>query len=132
LTPESHVDTEQPTASRNPLQLLAALQMATLFQLVIFLVNTAREVFGDAGVLTTAAVLGLTDVDALTLSMAREVARNAAVDTAASAIAIGILANTVLKTGIALVLGSRRFRLIAGGALALVIVAAGFSIALAR
>jgi uncharacterized membrane protein (DUF4010 family) len=132
LTPESCVDTEQPTASRNSLQLLAALQMATLFQLVIFLVNTAREVFGDAGVLTTAAVLGLTDVDALTLSMAREVARNAAVDTAALAIAIGILANTALKTGIALVFGSRRFRLIAGGTLALVGVSAVVSIALVR
>ena len=80
----------------------------------------------------TAAVLGLTDVDALTLSMAREVARNAAVDTAALAIAIGILANTALKTGIALVLGSRRFRLIAGGTLALVVVSAVVSIALAR
>ncbi len=74
--------------------------------------------------------LGLTDVDALTLSMAREVARNAAIDTAAFAIAIGILANTALKTGIALVLGSPRFRLIAGGTLALVIVAAVLSIAL--
>ena len=132
LTPESSGDTEQPIASRNPLQLLAALQLATLFQLVIFLVNTAREVFGDAGVLTTAAVLGLTDVDALTLSMAREVARNAVVDTAALAIATGILANTVLKTGIALVLGSRRFRLIAGATLALVAVFAIVSIALVR
>jgi uncharacterized membrane protein (DUF4010 family) len=53
-----HGDAEPPVASRNPLQLLAALQMAAVFQLVIFLVNAARARFGAAGVQTTAAGLG--------------------------------------------------------------------------
>jgi uncharacterized membrane protein (DUF4010 family) len=55
----------------NPLQLAAALQMAVLFQAVLMVVHGARELWGTSGVFTSAAVLGLTDVDALTISMAR-------------------------------------------------------------
>ena len=71
---------------------------------------------GDAGTLATAAVLGLTDVDALTLSMAREVAPKGGLDTAALAIAIGVVANTFVKMTVALILGGPRFRTINGTA----------------
>jgi len=119
-----------PAAERNPLQLVAALQMAALFQAVIMAVNLARTTFGQAGVLTTAAVLGLTDVDALTVSMAREIAPSVSLDTAALAIAVGVLANTTLKFAIALLFGASAFRRIAGGALALLMAALTASIAL--
>jgi uncharacterized membrane protein (DUF4010 family) len=55
----------------NPLQLSAAVQMALLFQAVIMVVGLARARWGQAGMFSTAAVLGLTDVDALTVSMWR-------------------------------------------------------------
>ena len=99
---------------------------------IILLVHAARAAFGAAGVLTTAAALGLTDVDALTMSMARDVGRTGSVDTAAAAIAIGILANASLKTGIALVFGSSRFRVIVGTTLGFVVLSAVISFALAR
>lgn len=101
----------------NPLQLGSALQMAALFQVVLWGVYLARQTWGESGVLTSAAVLGLTDVDALTISMTRGVAQNAGVEIAATAIAVGVLSNTLLKMGLAVVLGSARFRAIAGGAL---------------
>jgi len=85
-------------------------------------VHVARERGGQSGVLTTAAILGLTDVDALTVSMAKGAA-GAAPAAAALAIAVGVLSNTVMKLGLALVLGSPRFKAIAGGALALMLVA---------
>jgi uncharacterized membrane protein (DUF4010 family) len=103
----------------NPLQLGAALQMAVLFQVVLWGVYLAREAWGESGVLASAAILGLTDADALTLSMARGVARTSGPAVAALAIAVGVLSNTVLKTGLAVFLGSARFRLMAGGALLL-------------
>jgi uncharacterized membrane protein (DUF4010 family) len=112
----------------NPLQLGAALQMAVLFQLVLMLVHLARVTRGAAGVYTSAAVLGLTDVDALTLSMARDVARAISLETAARAIAIGVLANTLLKTGIAVVFGATAFRVIVAGTLAAMAVASALSI----
>ena len=109
---------------RNPLQLGAALQMALLFQIVMIAVHVARQVWGQVGVVTSAAVLGLTDVDALTMSMARSVAEPESLQLAAAAIAIGVLANTVLKLTVVLVFGEPRFRAFAGGTLAVMVVTA--------
>jgi uncharacterized membrane protein (DUF4010 family) len=107
---------------RNPLQLTAALQMAVLFQGVLMAVYAVREFWGASGVLTSAAVLGLTDVDALTVSMVRDVAQTISPAVAATAIAIGVLMNTAMKLGLTLVFGSRAFKMIAGAALALMLV----------
>jgi uncharacterized membrane protein (DUF4010 family) len=119
-------DTGAPdVAGRNPLQLAAALQMAVLFQVVLMAVHVVGNVWGQSGVYTSAAVLGLTDVDALTMSMARGVAVTASPATAATAIAVGVLTNTAMKLGLAIFLGASRFRLIAGSALALMLAAMG-------
>lgn len=110
---------------RNPLQLGAALQMAVLFQAVLMAVYLVSNVWGQSGVFTSAAVLGLTDVDALTVSMARGVAAADSPAVAATAIAIGVLANTAMKLGLAVFFGAAQFRIIAGGALVLMLVAIG-------
>lgn len=115
---------------RNPLQLVAALQMAALFQGVLMVVHFVGNIWGQSGVFTSAAVLGLTDVDALTVSMARGVAASASPEVAAMAIAVGVLSNTAMKVGLALFFGTTRFRVIAGGALALMLVAVGGSLLL--
>lgn len=114
----------------NPLQLGGALQMAALFQAVLMAVYVARDVWGASGVLTSASILGLTDVDALTVSMARGVAQAVSPSVAATAIAVGVLANTAMKLGLALLLGNATFRLIAGGALVLMLLALGTTVAL--
>jgi uncharacterized membrane protein (DUF4010 family) len=116
-------DAPQAEEPQNPLQLASALQMAALFQLVLMAVNLAGQTWGASGVLTSAAVLGLTDVDALTVSMTR--GTDMPPDLAALAIAVGILANTGLKLGLALFFGGPRFRGIAGGALAAMVAALG-------
>jgi uncharacterized membrane protein (DUF4010 family) len=94
---------------QSPLRLLTAIQMAAAFQLVLLAVPAVQGLWGAQGILASAAALGLTDMDALTYSMARLGAReNAAL--AARAIAIGILSNTLLKLILVLVLGDARFR----------------------
>jgi uncharacterized membrane protein (DUF4010 family) len=114
----------------NPLQLTAALQMAVVFQVMLMIVHAAGETWGSAGVYGSAALLGLTDVDALTVSMARGVAYAASLHTAAVAIAIGALTNTIMKLALALLFGSPRFQRIAGGTLALISLAAVATLAL--
>ncbi len=94
----------------NPLRLGTAIQMALAFQLVLLAVPTAEHFWGSAGVLGSAAVLGLTDMDALTYSMSRLGATTGDAPLAARAIAIGLLSNTVLKLALALGLGSPGFR----------------------
>lgn len=119
-------ETGAPDVSvRNPLQLAAALQMAVLFQAVLMAVHLVGNMWGQSGVYTSAAVLGLTDVDALTVSMARGVAITDSPSIAATAIAVGVLSNTAMKLGLAVFFGASRFRAIAGGALALMLTALG-------
>lgn len=112
------------SAMANPLQLTAALQMAFVFQAMLMVVHVAGTVWGAAGVYGSAAVLGLSDVDALTVSMARGVASAASLHTAAVAIAIGVVANTILKLTLALLLGNPTFQRIVGLTLALMSVVA--------
>jgi uncharacterized membrane protein (DUF4010 family) len=99
-----------PERPGNPLQLVPALQMAALFQIVLFAVDAAGRVFGSGGLLFSGAFLGLTDVDALTISMTTTRSSVDAPATAAAAIAIGILANCLLKAAFAVVLGTPAFR----------------------
>jgi len=99
--------------SRNPLRLGSAIIMAIGFQAVLMLVAFVRQRFGDQGVLPTAALLGFTDMDALTLAMNRLGNNEETLRLAAKALSIGIISNTVLKLGIATVLGRGRFRLVA-------------------
>jgi uncharacterized membrane protein (DUF4010 family) len=100
---------EEPSGLINPLQLRAAIEMAALFQLVLFGVHFARQWLGDVGLLWAGFVLGLTDVDALTISMARSAATGTPVVIAARAIALGILANTLVKLAIAVTVGRGPF-----------------------
>jgi len=96
-------------ALKNPLQLLSAVEMALLFQVVLFAVYYMRQWVGDAGMLASGFVLGLTDVDALTLSMTRSVSTGTTIESACRAIAMGIVANSIMKAVIAVAIGNRRF-----------------------
>ena len=93
-------ETTEP--ARNPLGLWNAIRMALAFQVVLLLLPLVRHLWGAKGVLASAAVLGLTDVDALTYSMTRLGAGAEAAALGAQAIAVGILSNTVLKLALAL------------------------------
>ncbi len=101
---------EPLTRDRNPLQILAAIQMAALFQVVLFVAWFARAQFGDPGLYGTAALLGLVDMDALTISMAQIARSGTAPELAARAVLVGLIANTAVKLGITLVVGRGRFR----------------------
>jgi uncharacterized membrane protein (DUF4010 family) len=83
---------------RNPFSLSFAIKFALLLGLVALLVNRADAWMDRSGVYAVAALAGLTDVDAITLSMARD--QN---DTgvAVTAIVIAVLANTLVKAGLA-------------------------------
>jgi uncharacterized membrane protein (DUF4010 family) len=113
-----------PTKLRNPLQLRAAIEMALLFQVVLYAVFYLRSWVGDNGMMVSGFVLGLTDVDALTLSMTRSVSTGTTIESACRAIAMGIVANSLMKAGIAVTIGKGRFAWQAGAAL-LAMAAAG-------
>jgi uncharacterized membrane protein (DUF4010 family) len=119
-------------APSNPLQFWASAQMALVFQVVFYALYWLQMWSGGGrGLLTFAAVLGLTDLDALTVAMARG-ASEIAPELAAQALAAGILSNTAVKAAIALTLGAGRYRWLATAGLVLIGIALGASLLLLR
>ncbi len=100
------------TDAQNPLQLWTAIRMAIAFQVAISLIAYVRSAVGTPGIYASGALLGLTDVDALTVSMSRAGAELTTY-VAAKAIAIGILANTLLKLAVSVAIGTSLFRRVA-------------------
>lgn len=113
----------------NPLQIGAAVRMTVLFQAVMFAVYAVNVRFGDPGVIASGAGLGLTDMDALTISMARSGGLNLDPAVAARAIAVGILSNTLMKALLALVIGRAGFRWLAAAGLGAMAIASAVSLA---
>jgi uncharacterized membrane protein (DUF4010 family) len=95
--------------------------MALAFQVSLTVISLVSR-WGTAGIFPTAAALGLTDVDALTVSMSK-VDEGISTEVAAQAIAIGVIANTLLKLALSVALGTGRFRRIAAGGLAILALA---------
>lgn len=121
---------DQVPEPRNPLQFFAAMQMAVLFQVVLIAVEIVRRAWGDVGIVVSGAVLGLTDVDALTFSMARAARGDLPVTLAARGIATGLMANTCFKLAVALTFGAPRFRRVVGTTLAAMSAVIGVALAL--
>ena len=105
-----HQERPEVQTMQNPLQLGAALQMAVLFQAVLFLVEGVRATWGDVGLVVSGAILGLADVDALMISMAHTAAASGSVAAPATAVAVGILSNTLFKLALAASLSRQPFR----------------------
>lgn len=117
---------EPPPLPPNPLQLRSAVQLALGFQIVLLLLAIMIQQFGEAGVLASAAVLGLADMDALTFGMNRLAAAPDLVVVAARAITLGVVVNSLFKGLLAAVLGSSRYRwMIVPGLLAQAVAGAG-------
>lgn len=120
------------SAGQNPFELGEAIKFGLLFGIVVFVARAAQVYLGDAGLYLAAGVAGLSDVDAITLAMADRARDNAQnLDVAARAIVIAVLANTLVKSGLASSLGSAELRrltlpisaaLFAAGALAAVLI----------
>lgn len=96
---------EQPLELKNPFLLSEVLRFGALLAIVMLAVELARRYFGDVGLLGVAALSGLADVDAVTLSVAR---LEGTVPAAVDAILLTVAVNTVAKTVYAWVVGGTR------------------------
>jgi uncharacterized membrane protein (DUF4010 family) len=104
---------------RNPFSLTEASKFGAFFAVVLLVVKFVESRFPGEGLYMVAVLAGLTDVDAITLSMA-EYARSGDTRIAVNAIVLATLANTTVKCGIVAGLGGpvlRRPVIIATGAI---------------
>ena len=99
----------QDVPLRNPFSLTAAAKFAVAFAVVLLLVKVTQFYFPGGGVYIVAALAGLTDVDAITLSMA-EYAKANPPTVAAIAVVIAAISNTVVKCGMVTTLGGPALR----------------------
>jgi uncharacterized membrane protein (DUF4010 family) len=118
----SHSDPPQ-----NPLQFVTALRMVVLFQAVFYVAFGLRRIFQGAGVLASGALIGLVEMDALTITMSRS-APEVGLDLAAHAILIGLISDAAVKLALAVTLGKGRFRW--SMAVGLACIAASFAVSL--
>ncbi len=93
---------------KNPLTLTSALQFGALYGVIIFISKALLETTNEASLNIVGAVSGINDVDAITLSTANLVRDGLDPNLGARVIIIAATVNTVVKGGMALVLGSRR------------------------
>jgi uncharacterized membrane protein (DUF4010 family) len=98
---------------KNPLNFGTAIKFAILFAAIQWLVKFCTENFGDSGTYVAGAISGITDVDAITLSMAKISRGTGNMPIAVDTILIAALSNTLVKFIIVLTMGSVELRRIA-------------------
>lgn len=113
--PRRHVLADLPVS--RPLELSTAIKFTLLLVAIIVLAEALRRWYGDIGVYVLSLVSGLMDVDAITLSLAHlssvspasapGSAAGLAPNTAVAGIMLAAATNSLVKGGLALILGGR-------------------------
>ncbi|WP_026379240.1 MgtC/SapB family protein [Afifella pfennigii] len=101
-------------AIANPLDIGTTLRLAAILAVIMLSVGIVLQEFGDEGVIAIAAISGLADVDAVTISMVQMSKSTLADVTAVQAVLVSVAVNTVSKAAIAAFLGGRRVGLAVG------------------
>jgi uncharacterized membrane protein (DUF4010 family) len=122
---------EESFAARNPLDLRTAIEFGALLAVIMVMSHLARDLLGGAGLISLAALSGLADTDAITLSQAEAAANETIPQTlAVGAILTAVAVNTILKAGLVLTIAGRAagLQVFAAMGLALAAGAAGYLI----
>jgi uncharacterized membrane protein (DUF4010 family) len=93
-----------------PLELTQAFFFALLYSAIVVIIPYADAYWGKGGILVTSGLAGLTDVDAITISLSKTSSLSIPVQVARNAILIAVMVNTVVKFMIAFFAGSPGLR----------------------
>ena len=99
-----------PKEVRNPINLREAFVFGAVYLAIQFLVGYADEHFGESGVYLASGISGITDIDAITISMAQYGKDSAALEIAGTAILIAAFANTLVKYMFCLLFGNAHLK----------------------
>lgn len=106
----------------NPLEVGTSIKLSAYIIVVMLAAQLVQRFWGATGLLAVAALSGIADVDAVTLSMAR---MDTAIDLAAQAILLAVAVNTAAKASMAAWVGGVEIGWRIGMASAIAIAAAG-------
>jgi uncharacterized membrane protein (DUF4010 family) len=107
---------DQPLSLKNPFDLGVVLAFGALLAIIMVLTKLLAAWAGAGGAIALAAISGTFDVDAISLSLARLVPGGLDANTAACAILVAVIANSLTKIALAWTTGGAALgRLFAGG-----------------
>lgn len=106
--PAEPAESTSTLTPRNPLQLTMALKFGALLVAIILFTRAMLTWLGEVGIYVAAAIGGVSDVDAITLSLARMTDDAGMLPVAATGIVLAAIANTLVKNAIAAGIGGRR------------------------
>ena len=121
-----------PTKPQNPTQLSSAFAFAAVFVVIQIVTKATIAYAGSAALLVVAAASGITDMDAIALSVAREFEAGGMDGTLlVRATLVALAVNTLFKLGVARIMGDAKLlrAVLPGLGLALLIAAAGIAFA---
>ncbi len=98
----------------NPLEISEALKLGLLFGLIFGSIAFFQSKFGDTGIYIVAFLSGLTDVDAITLSLSKLALEKISSDAAINGIVIATVVNSMVKLGIVWFVGGKRIAAMIG------------------
>ena len=101
-------DTDIPKGK--PLDLIGALVFGLIYTVIMLVVSYANENLGDRGILISSAVAGLSDIDAITISVSKLAGVRLDFSIASIAVLIATISNTLVKLGIGIWAGSPTLR----------------------
>jgi uncharacterized membrane protein (DUF4010 family) len=97
----------EPVALRNPFELTRAVAFGLLYGVVLFVAKAAQVYVGSTGLYASAVLAGLTDVDAIMLSLLDLHRAGMDGSVAVTGITFAAITNTLVKGAIAAVVGGR-------------------------
>ena len=107
----AELDAQAEPPLKNPFELGPALRFALLLAVILLLVEAGRRELGDVGVYLVALLSGLTDVDAITLSLSRSALSELAPDVAVRGITLAVVSNSLIKGALIAMIGGARLAL---------------------
>lgn len=98
-----------PVTPTNPLNFGVAIQFGLIYMAVLWLMDLASASYSTQGLYVTSLVFGATDMDAITLSIAKGTQDDGVVN-GMTAVLLATLSNTVMKYLIVVIFGDRSLR----------------------
>jgi uncharacterized membrane protein (DUF4010 family) len=122
----------EPVDLQNPFELKRAVLFGLLYGAVLFMAKAAQVYIGETGLYASAILAGLTDVDAITLSLVELHRGGVDGSVVVTGVTLAAVVNTLVKGGIAVIAGGRALGRRVAGSLLIVLVAGGTALLLGQ
>ncbi|MFD2200727.1 MgtC/SapB family protein [Shivajiella indica] len=93
-----------------PLDLQGAFSFGVIFAIILLVVSYANDQLGDKGIILSSGIAGLTDIDAITITVSKLTGVSLGLPLAANAVIVATISNTLVKMGISVWKGSAALR----------------------